>query len=155
PSSIVSWADFRATFPEGKVLNRQDGLRPYGRNPYQGYDDIDSSPFLFQGSTDGRLSPMERVVTVESDGEDAAYPFSRLAKARVFQDRVDGQDIVVLFKPGTLSSLDKAAINDSKDIGAAAVFSPVSGGQRLTFRSDGNAFVDDQTGSQWDIFGHA
>ncbi len=47
PSSIVSWEDFRTSFPDGSVLSQDTGFsRPYGRNPYVGYDDINSSPFL-------------------------------------------------------------------------------------------------------------
>lgn len=47
PPSIVSWADFKAGFPEGKVLSRDTGFdRDYGRNPYVGYDNVDTPPFL-------------------------------------------------------------------------------------------------------------
>jgi hypothetical protein len=155
PSSIVSWLDFRTTFPEGRVLNRIEGRRPYGSNPYVGYDDISSSPFLYRGATDARLGPMERVATVEWAGETAAYPFSRLAKVRVVQETVGGRDIVVFFKRGTFSPLDKSAIVDSRDIGSATVFSPVIRERKLTFQAASDAFVDDQTGSRWDIFGRA
>src|SRR5919106_1809145 len=40
PSQTLSWADFTAAFPEGDVLSRDTGSdRPYGANPYEGYDD--------------------------------------------------------------------------------------------------------------------
>lgn len=69
PAAIVSWRDFRATYPQGQVLSRRTGYdRPYGTNPYVGYDDINDSPFLFKGRPDRRLPPMERVVTVEING---------------------------------------------------------------------------------------
>lgn len=155
-SSIVAWADFREAFPDGMVLSRETGhRRQYGVNPYVGYDDINSSPFLFDGRMDSRLAAMERVVTVELEGEIAAYPFSRLESKRVVHDAVGGQDIVVLFKPGTVSALDLSSIADSRDIGAAAVFSPMVEGRGLTFRPDGNGFKDAETGSTWDIFGKA
>ena len=58
PASIISWADFRQNYPDGQVLTRDTGFtRQYGRNPYTGYDDIDSSPFLFVGPEDGAYAP--------------------------------------------------------------------------------------------------
>jgi hypothetical protein len=156
PSSIVSWGDFRSAFPDGKVLSRNTGYsRPYGENPYVGYDDVNSSPFLFTGNADGRLQAMERVVTVEINGETAAYPFSRLEEVNVIHDEVGGEPIVVFFKPGTTSALDRSSIADSRDIGSAAAFLPEVAGRSLTFSSQGNAFADNETGSTWDIFGRA
>jgi hypothetical protein len=39
PSRIVSWADFRREHAGGRVLSRDTGFaRPYGENPYVGYD---------------------------------------------------------------------------------------------------------------------
>src|SRR5258708_2709734 len=50
PSQIISWETFKLTYPGGKVLNRETGHgRSYGRNPYVGYDNINSSPFLYVG----------------------------------------------------------------------------------------------------------
>jgi hypothetical protein len=156
PSSIVAWSDFKETFPEGKVLSRETGFsRPYGDNPYEGYDDVNSSPFLFSGDTDGRLAAMERVVTIEIAGEVAAYPFSRLEANPAVNDSVGGQPIVVFFKRGTASALDLSSIADSRDVGTGTAFSPVIEGRTLTFSSDGDTFTDAETGSTWDIFGNA
>jgi len=155
-SSIVAWADFKAAFPNGKVLSRETGhRRDYGYNPYVGYDDVQSSPFLFHGRKDGRLVAMERVVAVELAGEVVAYPFSRLESRPVILDTVGGVPIVVFFKRGTLSPLDLATITDSREIGSAAVFKPLIDGRPLTFRAEGSSFVDNETGSRWDIFGRA
>lgn len=67
--------------------------RPYGRNPYVGYDDINASPFLYIGGRDPRLKPMERVVTVSIGKEDVAYSFSAIEKAGVVHDTVGGTPI--------------------------------------------------------------
>ena len=65
PAQIVGWQAFKTAYPAGDVLSRETGFdRSYGRNPYPGYDDVDSRPFLFDGTTDERLPPMERVVGV-------------------------------------------------------------------------------------------
>ena len=156
PSSIVSWQDFRTSFPDGLVLSQDTGFsRPYGQNPYVGYDDINSSPFLFRGELDGRLAAMERVVTVELGGETVAYPMRFLEDRPVVEDQVGGQKIVVFFKKGTVSALDMNSIANSRDVGSAAVFRPEVGSLSLTFVAQGDAFLDQETGSLWNIFGQA
>jgi len=50
PASLISWADFKAAHPDGKMLSRDTGhARDYGRNPYTGYDAVNRSPFLYAG----------------------------------------------------------------------------------------------------------
>ncbi len=156
PSQIISWETFRRTQPGGKVLSKDTGhSRPYGRNPYVGYDDINSSPFLYTGARDPRLKPMERVVTVSIGKEDVAYPFSVLEKAGVVHDTVGGTPIVLFFQKGTASALDRESMAEGRDVGAAAVFSPAAGGRKLTFAVRGVQFADDQTKSAWNILGQA
>ena len=156
PAQIVSWADFKAAFPDADVLSRDTGhSRSYGRNPYAGYDRADQSPFLFKGSTDDRLLPMERVVALELDGQPLAFPFLVLEQEPAVNYSVNGRDIVVLFQPGTASALDQSSIADSRDVGATGVFDAVLDGQTLTFRASADGFADDQTGSAWNVLGQA
>jgi hypothetical protein len=156
PAEIVSFVDFKTGYPSGLVLSRDTGNpRGYGNNPYIGYDNINSSPFLYSGATDRRLPPMERVVTVELNGETAAYPFSRLIHFPVVNDVLGGTPLVVLHHGGTLSALDGAVIAASRDVGAAAAFDRSVDDKVLTFSLRGDQFIDDQTGSTWDILGRA
>ncbi len=156
PASIVSFADFKRAFPNGKVLSRETGYdRSYGRNPYVGYDDIDSSPFLFAGTSDPRLRPMERVVALNVGGVDVAYPYSTLSKVKAINDTQGGKPIVVFWQSGTTSALDGSSIAGSKDIGATGVFERHLDGKTLTFRSDGTGFIDSETNSRWNILGQA
>ncbi len=156
PATIVGWQEFRAGFPEGRVLSRETGFsRAYGTNPYVGYDDVNSPPFLYESQTDGRLPPKERVVTVSLGGEDVAYPFSVLRERRVIADMVGGEQIVVFYVPGTNSALDKSSIGESRDVGSAAVYSPWVDGSELSFHWRNGAFLDDQTGTRWMILGMA
>ena len=75
PAQLVSFAQFREAHPEAPVLSRETGhARPYGRNPYAGYDEVGKPPFLFAGPYDKRLPPMEKVVAVSLGGERMAYP---------------------------------------------------------------------------------
>ena len=155
PTSVVSWGDFKAAYPDGQVLSRDTGFGiDYGFNPYAGYDS-DEDPFLFTGEPDTRLSPIERVVAVEINGEPVAYPFTLLQELRIVEDTIGGERVVVFHQPGTASALAEPDIADARDIGASGVFRPEAAGQSLTFRIDGDRFVDNETGSTWSILGKA
>jgi hypothetical protein len=157
PASIIGWEEFRENFPDGQVLSRETGFRrDYGRNPYAGYDNINNSPFLFRGpETPGVLPAMARVLTVELDEEAVAYPYEVLQAQSIINDTIGGNEVVIFWQPGTASALDAASIAQGEDVGAGVSFSRVVGGQVLTFSFDGENIVDDQTGSEWDVFGQA
>ena len=156
PSLLVSFADFRAAYPDGRALSRDTGFaRQYGRNPYVGYDTTKGNPFLFGGALDDRLLPVERVIAVSVNGVDAAFPLGILQEERVINYTVGGRDIVALFKFGAASALDAASIAGSRDVGSAAVFDANLNGRKLTFGVEGNRIVDAETGSVWSILGSA
>jgi hypothetical protein len=156
PMQIVSWDEYRTSWPDGRVLSRDTGEnRPYGENPYTGYDSS-ASPFLFNGETGGPLPQMERVVTLGGEEDPVAYPLPLLTKDRVLSDEVAGEPIVVLWSPGTASALDTRDIPQGKDVGATGVFRPSVDGQDLTFEPDGKEdFRDTQTNSTWTVLGRA
>ena len=155
-ASIVSFADFKAAYPEGKVLSRNTGYaRQYGRNPYAGYDTFDGNPFLFTGDLDGRLLPVERVIAVTVEDIDVAFPLKVLQEEGVINYEIGDRQIAVFHKFGTTSALDGSSIAESRDVGAAGVFEAVLDGQALTFSVQDGVIVDDQTGSVWDILGNA
>ncbi len=156
PSVVISWEDFKATYPDGQVLSRETGFdRRYGQNPYVGYDRADTPPFLFDGDLDGRLLPKERIAAVNLGEVDAAFPFTTLSEERVVNYTVAGQDLVIFFKPGTRSALDQLLIGDSREVGATGIFDPELDGQKLTFRAEGDEFIDNETGSTWTLLGQA
>jgi hypothetical protein len=157
PASIIGWGEFKENFPDGQVLSKDTGFsRQYGRNPYAGYDNINNSPFLFRGpQTPGELPAMARVLTVDLNGEAVAYPYQVLQEDGVINDSIAGEEVVVFWQAGTASALNAAIIAQGEDVGAAATFSRVLDGQTLTFSYDGQTITDDQTGSEWDVFGQA
>jgi hypothetical protein len=156
PVAIVAWADWREAHPDGLVLSRDTGHdRDYGRNPYPGYDDIDSPAFLFEGEVDGRLAAKERVIGIERGGEAVAVRADELAEAGVVEVEIGGDTLVVWLDPGTASALDSPVLADGRDVGATGVFVPVVDGQELTFERTDAGFVDDQTGSRWNVLGDA
>jgi hypothetical protein len=162
PSSLVSYADFKAGFPEGVVLSRETGFsRPYGENPYAGYDTYDNplssggNLALFSGHEDNRLAPADRVVTLSVNGVDMAYPLAILSEAGVIHDAPGGVDLVVFHTGGTSSALGARVIADAEDVGATGVFDPTVDGQQLTFRPIAGGFEDAETSSTWTILGQA
>jgi len=157
PAPIVSWEDFRSSHPDGRVLSRETGYsRNYGENPYAGYDAVDSSPFMYDGpQTPGELPPMERVITIDAGNDPVAYPYVILEKSRAVNDSVDGEPVAVLWQSGTASALDESSIDAGRDVGSAAVYSRELDGRTLTFGFDGEAIVDEETGSEWNVLGEA
>ena len=156
PAPIISWSDFKAAHPEGQVLSRDTGFRRnYGQNPYVGYDRVDNPPFLFDGDLDGRLLPKERVAAFTIGDAAAAFPFTVLNQERVVNYNVGGTDLVVFFKPGTRTALGGLLIGEAAEVGATGVFEADVEGSKLTFRPEGDTFVDNETGTTWNILGQA
>jgi len=161
PSQLIGLDQFAEAYPDGQVLSRDTGFsRSYGRNPYVGYDIADQQPFLFDGVTDGRLAPKERVVTLGEQDSDTPFsvPYSELRTVGVVNLEFEGRPVAVFWQPGVVSALDEAFIDESADVGATGVFGAVVDGQELTFVRDGGEdapIIDEQTGSTWDVTGRA
>jgi hypothetical protein len=156
PSEITAFEDFAAAFPAGKVLLRATGyLRPYGRNPYRGYDRIDQTPFLFTDPLDKRLPPMERVLSISAGAQHRIHPFSLLEKTPVVNAELAGTPYVIFVKRDMLSPLDEERIAASRPIPAATAFHRRLGNRLLEFRQEEGGIVDTATRSRWNLFGEA
>ncbi|MGD9570899.1 MAG: DUF3179 domain-containing protein [Thermoleophilia bacterium] len=157
PSQLISLAEFRERHPDGVVLTEETGHdRPYGRNPYSGYDDVDSPAFLLRGrDPDGRLPPKERVVSVEDGTALAAVPFPALARRGVIDATVGTTPFTAWWSAGTASALDAEAIVEGRDVGSAVVYDRRLDDRLLSFSAIGGRMRDDQTGSSWGRDGRA
>ncbi len=153
-SQIISFSDFKQNYPEGLVLSKNTGFkRPYGMNPYVGYDNIETTPFLFDGKKDQRLKQNEKVIGVSINGISKAYPYSITDSLKIIHDTLNKKEIVVFHLPGTASSMDKRFIKQSRDVGSTGVFSPFIDGKKLTFKYVNNSVIDLETNSKWNITG--
>ena len=152
----VPWGEWRRAHPRGQVLTRDTGYdRDYGRNPYVGYDEPGTDPFLLDVSADDRLPAKTRVVGL-GDGPDAvAVPAEGLQADGVRELMVGGEAVVLFGRPGLTSALDAGQVADGRDVGATGAFAPTTDGRSLTFRRTAAGFVDRQTGSTWSILGAA
>ncbi len=160
PARILSFGDWREAHPDGLVLSRDTGHeRPYGENPYVGYDSS-GDPLLYTGERDTRLGQTDRVLGVAVGEDVIAFPYAELRELAagdwsVVTEEVGGRAVVVFWKAGTTSALDDVEIAASRDVGAVAAYRPEAEGRRLTFEARPEGIVDLQTGSTWDITGVA
>jgi hypothetical protein len=128
PARIVAWEDFAQRHPDGEVLSQETGVvRDYGRNPYEGYDDVDSGPLFPVSREDDRLAPKERVVFLEREGDAAVVPFAVLAEQGRVEVEVGGEDVVVEWVPGVGSPLDEPSVAEGREVGSAAVMDAATG----------------------------
>jgi hypothetical protein len=159
PSPLMAWGDFAAAYPAGQVLDPdQTGFsRQYGRNPYVGYDDEATEPFLFRGAPDPRAASKLRVVGVATDDAATAFSLDLVSggEANATNTTVGDTEIVIFWKSGQATALESEQIEGGRDVGSTAVFIPVVDGVELTFQAEGDTFVDAETGSTWNIAGEA
>lgn len=159
PSMVISVDEFFNRYPDGKILSPETGAASqerYGTNPYENYDNESNKPwkhFYDHTKLDSRLPPMERVIDLKGNDGYKIYPFSIIAEEGIINDTYDGMSIVIFYKYGTVSVLDNKKITESKAIGSATVFSSTLDGELLTFKKVNEKFIDNGTGSIWDITG--
>ncbi len=154
-SQVVGFATFAERFPDGLVLAGGDDhpTLSYDMNPYMGYEE--TSPMFGDGDYDTRLMPMERVLAAEVNGMAVAYSYEYISSRGVVHDEVNGVPIVAFWQPGAASVVDGPTEETSKDVGQGAVFGREVAGRVLDFRYETGRIFDEQTGSEWNIFGEA
>ncbi|MGH2722814.1 MAG: DUF3179 domain-containing (seleno)protein, partial [Actinomycetota bacterium] len=60
-----------------------------------------------------------------------------------------------LWKSGQASALEENEVAEGRDVGSVGVFVPEADGRQLTFQTEAGQFVDQETGSTWNIAGQA
>ena len=157
PMGVVAWSDFREANPSALVLSQDTGFdRPYGTNPYVGYDDPDGE-LLFElpDDPDQRLPVKERVIGISDETNSVAVVRRSLVGRPPLQVVVGDRDLVVWHKPGQASALDAGTVAGGTDIGTVGVYDPVVDGRLLHFVAAGDGFRDEETGSRWNVLGQA
>lgn len=120
PVRLESFARFRARHPEGKVLLPPNPeARPYGINPYRGYDRA-GRPFLYRGDLPAGIAPLARVVAVG----DRAWSLELLRE----RGRIEDGDLLLTWEPGQASALDAEVIAEGWDVGNVTVQRRTAGG---------------------------
>jgi len=112
-SRTEPFAKFRAAHPEGGVLAPGGGIsRNYGANPYQGYDSL-KKPFLYKGDYNGPIPPLAYVVVVGK----SAWPLTDIRE----KGTIESNGLVIKWRGGMNSALDKSRIETGRDIGFVSV----------------------------------
>ena len=113
PVRVEAFERFARRHPEGRVLVPSDpSLRPYGANPYVGYDGS-RVPFLYDGSFPEGIAPMAYVVAVG----DEAWSLDLLRE----KGQLEAGDLQLTWEPGQNSALDAQIISQGRDIGNVTV----------------------------------
>ncbi|MFW6229101.1 MAG: DUF3179 domain-containing protein, partial [Alkalispirochaeta sp.] len=155
PTTMLPFSLAADSYPEATVLSRETGYtRGYGRNPYVGYDTSDR-PFLYRGPDTGdTFQPLERVVSIEHNGDTGFVPYSVLPEDGHASLAVGGTSFIVLWEGGTASALDSASIADGRDVGTANVFfQETRTGREVRFTGSSPRSSDD--GTRWNVAGRA
>lgn len=114
PAWMESWAEFVRRNPDGLVMDQPDARRPYGQNPYAGYDSRDRPyPFFTGEHPPNDVPALARVVRVG----DRAWPVSRLAEA----GEINEAGVTLSWAAGQASALDTARIAKGRDVGTIRV----------------------------------
>ena len=113
PSLMLSWREYREEHPRGLVMAEPEGYRrPYGRNPYAGYDS--GVPFLYRGEEPPHgIDPVARVVRVG----DRAWPLGRVAE----KGEIEEAGVRISWTAGQASALDTGVIGEGRDVGTIRV----------------------------------
>lgn len=158
PLLTVSWSEAKARYTDAEVLSRITGYnRPYGRNPYRGYD-TSARPFLFlQRAIDTQQEPFERVVVGRVGGEGEPFLYSVLQRDVVIQDSIGGVEVVLFWATDAASPLDSGSTADGRIVGSANIFAARldSDDDPLTFVVKRGRIIDQQTNSEWSPLGVA
>ena len=157
PTTIVPWQQFKDAHPQGKVMSRETGHgRPYGQSAYPAIDRIDERSPTREGPGDVILPVMERVVGVTVDDFSVAFDYPTLAGEPVVNHTIGETPVVVFYEPDTLSPFqDLSEGSNGRSVGATGVFSPNVKGRNLTFKFTNAEIIDVETGTRWNLLGHA
>ncbi len=98
PLTHTTWADWRKAQPATQVLSTNTGtVRPYRRDPYDGYEKTEELMFPVQFRAAG-YHPKERVLGIRIDGQAKAYPFVELGKTSgKIIDRIGATAVTIRF----------------------------------------------------------
>jgi hypothetical protein len=145
PAIRTTWAEWRRRYPHTIVLRPLPGYAE--RMPGRSRRIKDVTRVGPAGAPNGalaldqRLPARETVAGLEIGRETVAYPFSELRIARVVNDRVSGQPIVIIHQP----SSDTTTAFEARAKGRALTFQAANG--------DASSVIDRETRSTWNAYG--
>lgn len=133
PSRLESWSELESRAPDALVLvPAEPAARPYGGNPYVGYDSA-GMPFLYDGEVPEGIAPLARVVVVGNE----AWPLDLVRE----RGPVEAGGLVLSWRAGQRSALDSPRIADGRAVGSVLVQRRADGGMEDVVHHVTFAFV--------------
>jgi Protein of unknown function (DUF3179) len=164
PTVVSDWGFWLERYPQAVAYHMFDKYKPV-ELPATANKDAEAS----RGPTDPRLPVGEPVLGVWTGKSARAYPIAALAKAGLIAEEIDGRKCVVLWQPKTKTASaywpeaspprKYAAPRPDADGVSPPDDTPDGPKKSVTLRRDDKVlaapFVDEQTGSRWDVAGRA
>jgi len=149
----IEWGSWKELHPGTLIMNRTSG----GRDPeqyritlYGNYRTPNTSPLFPMNFNDTRLLPKIRVLGVFTGGGTKAYPMFSFDDGRaVINDRVSGVPIAVFGDPDSRMMRAFVANANGQDLTLKLIPGTETG------LLSGVKFIDDETGSRWNLDGEA
>ena len=146
PTIWTTWGRWKARYPNTEVLSLQTGFaRDYGYDPYGSYRQTNTyyqqdGPFFPVLASSDALTPKKVVIGIKfEDGSMAAIPKDELRANGILSGTHNDQAFVAIY---------------NRQLEDALVYSRTVGNETLNFRLE-NQTVDEETGSEWNIWGQA
>ena len=144
PTWEMTWSTWKSLHPATRVVSSATGHdRDYTQNPYGNYNEPSNRSLLFEMPIDNRRPPKERTLVLPQGDGGLAFPFGLLddgASLKAIHTLFRGQPIVVLW---------------SKEGNTAMAYSLDQDTQTPFIRVENNQFLDEVTGSIWQLDGRA
>jgi hypothetical protein len=112
-SRLEDWKSFKTRNPDSTVMGIENpDFRPYGANPYIGYD-TSAFPFLYAGEVPEGIAPLARVVVVGNK----AWALDLIRQVTPLKT----DNLIISWEPGQSSALDSRKITAGRDVGTVTV----------------------------------
>lgn len=146
PTLMSDWGPWLKAYPQAVAYQMFEKYKPIELPTQINADSRQTRP-----PADKRLAEDTNILGVRVGEHSRAYPLTTLEKAGLLKDRLDDRELVILWQPRTRTAVayHPLAVSPKKD-----------GEPRpVTFKEDRSQpeapFVDQETGSRWDIAGRA
>ena len=155
-SQVLPFLTVSENFLAALVLGRDTGhKRPYGTNPYEGYEPRGRMIFPVSYKKSRSIKPLERLLAFRSQGRAKAFIVRQLRESPVQNGGNGAGSFVVFYEPQMRTPLGARRISESRRVGTVGVFSPIVNGERLKFAFVDGKFRDSRTSSTWNLVGRA
>ncbi|MBP9827898.1 DUF3179 domain-containing protein [Patescibacteria group bacterium] len=140
PFAVMTWASFKAAYPQGQALSTETGhVRAYGIHPYGSYDNASSVYFPLNHLDSSQ--PLKAIMHAVANGGTTVL----VPDVQVFANNALNLEVGDLPVMGRFMDGDAVRFFDRRVEGVTLTFSVSSGG----------VVTDDQTGSVWNGEGEA